>query len=352
MKTTVLKLLFTAVVGTGLLFLANCSSQSFSQTTDNKKENPATPVEVVTVEKGSISATYSATAALEAESEAVVVAKIGGVVKEIFAEEGQQVKKDQPLAKLEDEQYKLELMQAESLLNKMSNEFKRKEALFKNKVVSKDIYEQIKFDLQTQQSTTDLAQLKYKYTTIRSPFDGVVAERLIKVGNMIQANQEAFKVTGFKSLHAVLHIPERELSKLRIDFPAKLVADAIPGVEFTGKILRISPVVNAGTGTFKVTVEVKDDSDRLKPGMFTRVSVEYDAHEETLLVPKDTILSEDATDWVFRVLDNKVTKIKVETGYKNKTHMEITSGLNSGDIIVTTGLAVLKDGAAVQVVSQ
>lgn len=352
MKTTVLKLLLTVIVGTGLMLLTNCSSQSFSQTTDNKKETPATPVEVVKVEKGSISATYSGTATLEAESEAVVVAKIGGVVKDIFAEEGQRVKKNQPLAKLEDEQYKLELLQAESLLKKMSNDYKRKDALFKNKVVSKDTFEQIKYDVETQQSTTDLARLKYKYTTIRSPFDGVVAERMIKVGNMIQANREAFKVTGFQSLHAILHVPEREMSKLRKDFPAKLFADAIPGAMFTGKILRISPIVNAGTGTFKVTVEVKDDTNRLKPGMFTRVSVEYDAHENTLLVPKDTILSEDTTDWVFCVKDKKVAKMKVKTGYKNKTHVEITSGLKPGDEIVTTGLATLKDGTDVQVVSQ
>jgi len=99
-----------------------------------------------------------------------------------------------------------------------------------------------------------------------------------------------------------------------------------------------------------VTVEVNDKTRKLKPGMFTRVKIIYDTHENTLLVSKNAILSEDTETWVFVVNDDTATKKEVKIGYSNSTHVEILSGLNVGDIIVTTGLSSLKDGSKIKVV--
>jgi RND family efflux transporter MFP subunit len=110
--------------------------------------------------------------------------------------------------------------------------------------------------------------------------------------------------------------------------------------------------VNAGTGTVKVTVVVDDRTRQLKPGMFTRVRIIYDTHEETLLVPKNAVVTEDSESSVFVVKEDTVSKRIVEIGYNNATHIEILSGLNVGDTIVTTGLSSLKDGSKVNIVSQ
>jgi membrane fusion protein (multidrug efflux system) len=265
-------------------------------------------------------------------------------------EEGNIVREGQALAKLEDDQFKLELAKAESLLKKLSNEFKRKESLFKNKIISKDTFEQVKYDFHTQESTVGLSRLMVEYTFIRAPFAGVAAERLIKKGNMVRKNQPTFRITGFNPLLALLHVPEREMSKLKKGFPARLYADALPGEAFEGKIIRISPVVDAETGTFKVTVEVRDKTLKLKPGMFTRVNIIYDTHENAVLARKDTILEEDTESWVFLVKKGTVSKKKVVTGYKDKRYVEILSGLKAGDTIVTTGLTTLKDGSKVKVI--
>ena len=343
------KLVVTVFAAAAMLMYSNCSTRSFSQTGGEKEKDAGTPVEVVKVVKGNITADYSGSANLEAEAEAVVVAKIGEVVKEIFVEEGDMVKEGKALAKLEDEQFKLELSKAESLLKKLSNEYQRNEALFKTKIISKDTFDQVKYDYFTQESAVGLARLNYEYTTIRAPITGVVSERLIKKGNMVQKNQATFRITGFTPLQALLHVPEKEMSKLKKGFPAKLAADALPGEVFEGKIARISPVVDAGTGTFKVTVEVSDNTLKLKPGMFARVHIVYDTHEDTMLVPRNTILEEDTESWVFKVGENTAARTRVETGYKNKTHVEILSGLEPGDTVVTTGLSTLKDGTKVKV---
>ena len=333
-----------------MIVFSNCSAQSFSQTGEEKEKDTAAPVEVIKAEKGDITVSYSGSTTLEAEADAVVVAKIGEVVKEILVEEGDMVREGQILAKLEDEQFKLELAKAESLLKKLSNDYQRNEALYNNKIISKDTFDQVKYDFQTQKSVENLARLNYEYAAIRAPITGVVSERLIKRGNMVQKNQATFRITGFTPLHALLYVPEKELSKLRPGFPAKLYADALPDSEFEGKILRISPVVDAGTGTFKVTVEVHDRTMILKPGMFARIHIVYDTHAATVLVPRNTIIEEDTDTWVFKVQKDTAARTRVETGYKNKTQVEILSGLSIGDTVVSTGLSSLKDGAKVKII--
>ena len=380
-----------------------CRGQGPANNKSEKEEGPPIPVEVTEVIKGSVSANYSGTATLEAEGEALVVAKVSGVVEKIFVEEGDSVKTGQVLAKLEDEEFIHRLAQVESKLEELDNEFQRNKELFKNKLISAEAYDRTKYEYQTQKSTYDLTKLNLNYTEIKASISGIVSERFIKVGNMITVNQETFRVTDFDPLLAVLHVPEKKLSKLQAGFPAELMADAIPGEIFSAGILRISPVVSAETGTFKVTVGVRDKTRKLKPGMFTRVNIVYDMHENTLLLPKDAILTEDSESTVFIVkekVEDKseneekgekteeiaktektekaeeekkpeaetnsgsdsepkepvkslvVSKQEITIGYINSTHVEILSGVKLGDVVVTTGLSSLKDGATVKVVEK
>lgn len=350
MRVTFKRLVLIVIIITAAIIFYGCEGKSNSQVKNDKEEDTGIPVETTKVIQGSVTATYAGSASLEAEAEALVAAKVSGIVKKIFVEEGDSVTSGQVLAKLDDEQYKLELNQAESILENLSSEYERNQSLFKNKIVSQESYEKTKSEHNTQKSAYDLARLKLNYTDIKAPISGIVSQRLIKVGNMVKLDQPTFQITDFDPLLAVLHVPEREMSKLQIDFPASLTADAIPDSEFRGKILRISPIVDAGTGTFKVTVEVNDKTRKLKPGMFTRVKIIYDTHENTLLVSKNAILSEDTETWVFVVNDDTATKKEVKIGYSNSTHVEILSGLNVDDIIVTTGLSSLKDGSKIKMV--
>ncbi len=337
---------------TVILWIGGCVGNSNSQVkAEEKEEESGIPVETTQVIQGSITATYAGSATLKAEEEALVVAKVSGIVEKIFVEEGDYIRSGHILAKLDDEQYRLEFNQAKTVLEKLSGEFERNESLYKNKIISQEAFEKTKSDYHTQKAVCDLAQLRLDYTQVKAPIKGVVSLRHIKVGNMVKVDQPTFRITDFDPLLAVLHVPERELSKLRVGFPAKIAPDALNDMEFQGKILRISPVVDAGTGTFKVTVEVKDRTRMLRPGMFARVRIVHDTHDNVLLVPKDAVLSEDSETWVFLVKDGAVTKNEVQIGYVNTTHMEVLTGLNLGDTVVTTGLGSLKDGAKIKVVS-
>ena len=189
------------------------------------------------------------------------------------------------------------------------------------------------------------------YTTVRAPFSGIVSERLIKKGNMVATHAPTFRLTDFDPLLAVMHVPERELNKLRKGQRAELRLDALYGEVFTGAIKRISPIVDPTTGTFKVTIEVRNRSRQLKPGMFGRIRIVYDTRTDVLLVPKEAILAEDDESAVYVVRDSIAYRQVVETGYSNDEHMEIISGIDAGDIIITTGQNSLRDSSKVEVIN-
>lgn len=344
--------LFTLTLIAFSLSNTSCSSDAQSKSPEEEEdERPAVPVEAATVETGEIAAFYTGTASLEAEEEALVVAKTGGVAIEILAEEGQYVEEGQALVRLDSERLTLELLRAEAALARLRQDYERNEELFQKSIISTVEYERIKADYETQQAARDLAQLEVTYATVRAPFSGIISERLIKKGNMVATHAPTFRLTDFDPLLAVMHVPEGELNKLRKGQRAELRLDALFGEVFTGVIKRISPIVDPTTGTFKVTIEVRDRSRQLKPGMFGRIRIVYDTRTDVMLVPKEAILAEDDESAVYVVRDSLAYRQIVETGYSNDEHMEVISGIKAGDIIITTGHNSLRDSSKVEVIN-
>jgi membrane fusion protein (multidrug efflux system) len=342
--------LLTLTVGIALS-LAGCGGNSGSSETQNKEEDSAVPVEVATVGTGDISAYFTGTATLEAEEETDVVAKVGGVVEEIFAEEGDHVDAGQVLARLDGEKLAFQVEQEKANFLKLESEFRRSQELFDRGLISDEEFQAKKYEYEFQKEAYNLARLDLEYTSIRAPIAGVIAERMIKVGNMVLLNEPTFRITGLEPLLAMLYVPEQHVNRLKVGQQTRLTVDAMEGEAFTGRIERISPVIDPTTGTVKATIAVQDSSGRLKPGMFARISITYDIHANTLLVPKDAIITEDRESAVFVVRDSIAFRREVRTGYVNADRIEVLTGLEPGEMVVTTGKGSLRDSARVELVS-
>jgi len=337
--------IFTAIL------TSSCSSEMQSKNLSDEDSTTAIPVEAASVQIGDISAYYSSTATLEAEQEAMVVAKVRGIVKNLAVEEGDYVNAGKVLATLEDEQLSLEAEKAKATMDRLNNELKRKAELYNKNLVSAQEFENAKYEFQAQKSAYKLANLQLEYSQIKAPINGIISDRLIKVGNMIDANQEVFKITDFDPLLAVLNVPEHEMDKLQKGQQTLIQVDAIKGKSFEGRILRIGPTVNPETGTFEVTVTINDKSRQLKPGMFARVRIVYDTHQKTLMIPKNAVITEDGNSSVY-VIKNKLTyHMPVHTGYVNGNDIEILQGLTKTDTVVTIGQSSLRDSSLVEIVS-
>lgn len=329
---------------------ASCSSQTQSKKLDDNDSLEAVPVEIATADTGIISAYYSSTATLEADQEAEVVAKVRGIVSQLNVEEGDYVQAGELLAQLEDQQLKIEAERAKATLDRLQNELSRKKELYRKKLISAQEFENAMYEYQAQKSAYELAKLQVRYLQIEAPISGIVSERMIKVGNMINADQAVFRVTDFDPLLAVLDVPEHEMYKLQPGQPVQIKVDAIAGQSFGGEILRISPVVNPETGTFQVTVSIRDESKKLKPGMFGRVDIIYDTHSQALIIPKNALIDEDGTNSVFVIRDKVAYRQTVRTGYADEKGIEILVGLAPADTVVTVGQSSLQDSALVEII--
>jgi len=329
---------------------AGCG-EAQSKGPDEPEVIPAIPVEAATVTRGDISAHYIGTASLEAEEEANVVAKVGGTAEEVLVEEGDYVRKGDVLVRLDAERQTLELARQEATLQKLKREFERNEELYNKQFVSAEAYELSRSSYEQQQAAYNLAKLDVEYANVVAPISGIISARMVKTGNMIQAQSPVYTITDFDPLLAVMNVPEKELTKLRGGQATRVQVDALLGEAFTGRIKRISPIVDATTGTFKVTIEVRDRTRRLKPGMFGRVQIVYDTHENALLVPRDAVITEDSESSVFTVSSDGVAMRQlVEVGYIDDAHVEILTGLTESDQVVTTGQSTLRDSTVVEVI--
>lgn len=308
------------------------------------------PVEIIQVTRGDINASYQGSATLEAKEEATVQSEAWGVVEEILAEEGDQVVHGQILARLDDDKLTQEVAAANAEMEKLNLDFERSKSLYSRNLVSLDEFDRINYLLIAQQARYKLANLRLQDTVIRAPIDGIISERYIKKGNTLNVSDKVFRITQMNKLQAIVHIPDQEVSKLQAGQRASIHVDSYADRSFMGQIVRISPVVDIATGTVRATIEMDNDSSLLRPGMFSRVSILYDQHADTLLIPRDAVLTEDDMESVFLIQDNVATRTQIQTGYADSQFVEILSGLQNNDVVVTTGQATLKDKSKVEVI--
>ena len=140
---------------------------------------------------------------------------------------------------------------------------------------------------------------------------------------------------------------QRDLFRFVIGQGAELSLDAYPGEAYSASVLRISPRVDAKSGTIKVTLAVDDQSGNLRPGMFARARIVYEIHENTLLIPAVAILAEDEEASVFVVEDGIAKRRMVTTGLESGARIEVTSGLEGSEQVIVVGQSALRDGTPV-----
>jgi membrane fusion protein (multidrug efflux system) len=328
------------------LLLSGCGDKK----AEEKKEEPSIPVETAKVVTGPIDAAYRGTATLEAENEATVMAKQGGVIEQVLVEEGDRVKAGQVLARLETDKLRFELARSQADVDRLEQDFTRLKSVYQRNLVSREAYDKTQYDLAAARAAADLASLALKEAEIHAPFDGVISARYIKRGNQIVAGTQAFRVTQLDRLRAAIYVPERDIYKLKPQHHVNLSVDAWPGKNFAGEVTLINPVVDATSGTVKVTVTVDGKQTELRPGMFARAEILYDRRDAALLVPRDAVLVEDAAESVYVVADGHAHRRLIKTGYGDADNIEVVEGLKAGDFVVTTGQSSLKDDAKVETV--
>ena len=324
----------------------------------------ALPVSVAPVQRQDLSSFLVLNGIVEPERKVEIFSRLAAYVKQIVKEEGAYVRENEVLALLDDteikigfEQAKIALEQARLSLDEAEQNFKRNQELIKRELISEQefqtqeaTYKQRQLDYQNRQESYKDLELQLNYTKIRSLSEGFITERLIEVGDRVSANQQVYTIEDFKPLLIRVYVPTSDSIKLKTGMSAQVMTEVIQGAVFEGGVTLINPRIDTQTGTVKVTVEVEDDSLRLKPGMFVEVRIAIGAKENVITIPRKAILYKQNKTYVFVMNHNLVSQREIELGLTEEDYVEVTTGLDEGEVIVVVGVEGLKDGQRVDVV--
>ena len=336
-----------------LLCIAALSGCTGEEEQVKEEQKFAIPVETALVATGNVSSFYSTTATLEAPQESHVMSRIAGIIETINVEEGDRVTKGQILAVIDAKRQRYDFNRSEAEVQIIQQELNRLNKMNNKEFISQDQMAKLEFNLQAAKAQRDLAELQVKESQIVSPINGVIAERYVKAGNMAKEFQELFYVVNQDQLYGILHLPEQQLASLRIGQQASIIQQhqGTTSNIIDAKVLRISPVVDAQSGTFKVTLAVPNEDATLKAGMFTRVELKYDTHLDVLTVPYNALINQDNTQALYVIKDAKAKRREVSLGFRENNTVEILSGVEAGEQIVIRGQQNLKDQALVEVIT-
>lgn len=344
-------------IGSVLLLALGCGEEEVAQGTRRGgggwggREAAAIPVKGEKVTRGDMSAYIETYSRLEAERRVSVLARTTGLLEELAAEEGDQVRQGQVMVRLNKDELSLNLRQAEQNFADASANYDRIKALHERNMVSQSEYDTAHLRLDNAKISLEEAQLNLAYADVTAPIAGVVTQRLVEVGDLVRGNQEVFVIADRDPLLVRIFAPEQRMYQLHPGQEATIAVEALPDTSFRGRIRMISPEVDPASGTIKVTLEVASDGI-LKPGMFATVRIITERRPQTLIVPKKALILETDEDDVFRIENSTVRRVAVELGFVEGDQVEIVAGLKEGDQVVTVGHEGLKDGAAVRLAGE
>jgi len=343
--------LFLSIITTFLLF--SCSEFSDKKTKVKEKEEYQVPVEITELVLQDISNTYRTTAVLEARAESKVTNKVTGMINKILVEEGMLVAKGQVLAEIDDESYQLDYERASIDLASASAEFRRSQPIDGKQLIAAKDLEKLEFQVKTRINQQAVAAIQVRDAKVRSPIAGVIAKRMVKEGNMIaNTGSEMFHVVALDTLQGVVYLPESEMMNVHIGQHAKLFFPANKRASVPATVALISPLIDTESGTFKVTLKVNNDNSVLKPGMFAKVSLVLDIHENAQIVPQKSLLVTDTETSLYVVANKKAKRVVVETGYEQDGLVEILTPLSEDEPIVVVGQQGLKVDSLVKVLNE
>ena len=323
------------------------------------------PVETVIVTKRTLRHVLSYTGILEAWQELEIVPNISGKVARILVEEGDSVRKDDVLAELDTESMELGLKQAHANLHAAEAAFSdaernknRMSQLIRDNTISPQQYEkaELAYDstaaqLEQARTAVEMAEYNLRVSVMKAPFDGVVTHKHLNEGDtinpMMPGSSGVVTLMDFSTIEVRIRVPDTDLRFLRPGLTVVLGIDAYPGETFEGSVYTVNPAAVRQSRMFEVRLKIQNRSLKLKPGMFARVDVVADVKKDVSVIPSACIVSIDSVPTVFVVANGAAKQREVMTGIADGEYLEIVSGLDDGETVVSVGQLMLEDGIAV-----
>jgi membrane fusion protein (multidrug efflux system) len=347
------------------IFFSGCHRQGGGGSGGGASKAPSRPeaniVTVATVTNVAWDRTVSIVGTLFPKDEALVSAQVEGMVEKTVVDFGDRVKAGQELAEIDTKTYEANLQAAigntarsQAAISRTKQNFERVQQLAKAQVSSsaefdqaKADYEQALADLKATQAMEAVARLNLEHSHVLAPFDGGVAQRQVGRGDFVKVGSPLFNVVNDFVLKFIFGVPERYGSFVKKELPVTFTVDNYPGETFTGTVYLISPQVNTANRTFSVGALVTNVNFKLKANTFARGSLVVEKAVPTPVVPLPAVVNFAGVTKVFVIENNVAHSRSVKIGRIQNGAQEVLEGVKEGEVVATSGLGKLTEGAAV-----
>lgn len=306
------------------------------------------PVSVIKVQKETLRNQLQVSGTILPNESVDLRSEISGLVTRIAFKEGQYVTKGTPLLYLNDDELQAQYQRLQYTQKLFETQENRQKQLLAREAISQEEYDIALNQFNTALSDIKLVEAQLSKTVVRAPFNGILGLRMVSEGSVIGSNDVIVSVVNIDPIKIEFSIPERYANQVTVGSPVYFTNEASTE-EVEGQVYAFEPQIDLATRTLKLRAQSPNKNGRFLPGMFVKIRFILEVTEDALLVPAESVIPELSGYKVFVVgAEGKVEQRTVEIGTRTDTQVQVLSGLEVGDLVLTTGVMQVRQGMPVQ----
>ncbi len=312
--------------------------------------SPALPVTACIVRPSMVNEEIFATGSLLANEEVDLHPEVSGKLMQIYFKEGSEVNRGDLLVKINDAELQAQVHKTELDKKLADDRIKRNEKLLEMKGISQEEFDALKNAAALLNAERDVLMAQIAKTEIRAPFTGIIGLKTVSEGSYVSPQTLIASLQQIDPVKVDFSIPEKYASLVRKGDQVSFSTGA-NGKEYKGNIYAIEPKVDEVTRTIHIRALCPNANSELLPGAFARITLRLGEQNNVLMIPTEAIIPVLKGRQVFVYRDGKAEPVKVETGIRNDSTIQITNGLGENDTVITTGMMSLRPGVPVKLIS-
>ena len=309
----------------------------------------AIAVEAVKVTLQPMPQSITAVGSLRSDESITVRPEVAGRISEILFKEGERVPRGATLVRLDPSVNQAEVQQGRANLKLAKSKYDRAVDLAKSNFISGQARDEAENNLRVAEAGLQLAEAKLAKMEIKAPFSGIIGLRVVSIGDYAKEGSDIVNLESIDPLKVDFRVPEIYLKQIQVGQTLNVALDAMPGKTFDGKVFAVNPLVDAAGRAIVIRAVVRNPDTSLRPGMFARVRLFTRDLQDALVIPEQAIVPQGDEQFVFKVIDGRAVRVKVQVGQRRDGKVEIVKGVDATDMIVTAGHLKIRDGVPVTI---
>lgn len=277
-----------------------------------------------------------------------ITSEISGKIEKIHFQEGQNINKGALLVEINDDELRAQLEKSKYNTKLYRDTEYRQRKLLQKEAISREEYEQSLTELKTSNADIKILEAQLAKTKIKAPFDGQIGLRLVSQGAYITPNQSITMLFNLDTAKIEFSIPGKYSGIMQRGKKINFTVDGTDS-DFEGEVYAIEPQIDPTTRTLKMRAFTPNPGGLLLPGQFAKIQLILESLVDAIMVPTESVIPELNGHKVFVKSNGKVTSVKVEVGIRTARQIQITSGLNVSDTILTSGILQVRPGMLVNI---